>query len=296
MIFMHGNPVPIDLGTLELKPKQMYSLNRGTLVTEEGSVALTKEQEAEVRYKGMKIPSSAYIRAPSIVREAEQATANAFEEKLKTDIAEPTHVESLGKLDISHFAPQPNRPYVKKGRFTSKPVKIKQLKRVTIINRMVIQPCTDRLFAEVLSIIDSLGNKFSTKISFSLGSGKQSFFVNHTRGPLISISEIDIEYARRMTGSTRINAIAAILNHEFAHWAHDSIIRKLDKLNFREIVGSKPLYDMKQHSRSYAWYHEQFAVLVEYGRWGTSIRPLKSLLGIEIVSKYFDLPYLRDYY
>lgn len=107
-------------------------------------------------------------------------------------------------------------------------------------------------------------------------------------GRSVGVIVVNLDSAKRNGGYNSWN-VGQSLTHEVAHYIYSSVMRNTTKAAFNEAC--RPKSGAKINSRAgedgYSFNTEQFAVLAETLVWGSALRKLDCLNGIDQVRKYF---------
>lgn len=154
-----------------------------------------------------------------------------------------------------------------------------------------IVPCTDQEIIDMINeVSEHLGNRMKLNLPYlRWGIGKFTAIISLRRGAgqVLSIcpSELKQHYGR-----VDATILGSAITHEMAHYTFDNVVRESDRRKFRRATSGIRIHSSQMSSSGspYPFYHEQFAMLAEFGVWGSCARGLQTTKGFDICNKYFE--------
>lgn len=185
----------------------------------------------------------------------------------------------------------PNRPVINDW-MTPFPVEIRMTNSVIDTSGGAVRPCTDQRIIELMNeIVPRLGNKIPMKLGYLVwGIGSSTSMITYLgkAKQILCICPAQIE---KIYGRCDVDTLGSAITHEMAHYVMHQIMKNSDIMKFKRQAAGINLHSSQNNASGspYPFYHEQFAMLAEYGVWGTCARGLQSTKGWDIVSKYFNI-------
>lgn len=186
----------------------------------------------------------------------------------------------------------PNRPIIAEWK-TPFPLEIKMTDRVIETGSGGgVRPCTDQRIIDLMSeIMPILGNRVPMQLQFlTWGIGNSTSMITYL-GKAKQILSINPEQIKQIYGRCDVDTLGSAITHEMAHYVMHQIMKNSDLMKFKRQVASINLHSSQNNAAgsTYPFYHEQFAMLCEYGVWNTCARKLQSTRGWDIANKYFNV-------
>lgn len=186
----------------------------------------------------------------------------------------------------------PNRPVIAEWK-TPYPLDIKMTDHVIETSSGgAVVPCTDQRIIDLMSeIMPLLGNRIPMRLSFlTWGIGGSTSMITYL-GKAKQILSINPEQIKQIYGRCDVDTLGSAITHEMAHYVMHQVMKNSDLMKFKRQVAAINLHSSQNNAAgsTYPFYHEQFAMLCEYGVWNTCARKLQSTRGWDIANKYFNV-------
>lgn len=216
--------------------------------------------------------------------------------RIKQALAEWIAQRDLAKADapakVEGQESLPNRPVIAEWK-TPFPLEIKMTDRVIETGSGGgVRPCSDQRIIDLMSeIMPILGNRVPMKLQFlTWGIGSSTSMITYL-GKAKQILSINPEQIKQIYGRCDVDTLGSAITHEMAHYVMRQIMKNSDLMKFKRQVASINLHSSQNNAAgsTYPFYHEQFAMLCEYGVWNTCARKLQSTRGWDIANKYFNV-------
>lgn len=206
-------------------------------------------------------------------------------------IAERDLSKSLAPAKVEGQNSLPNRPVIAEWK-TPFPLDIKMTNVVIETGGGGVRPCTDQRIIDLMSeIMPILGNRVPMKLHFlTWGIGQSTSMITYL-GKAKQILSVNPDQIKQIYGRCDLDTLGSAITHEMAHYVMRQIMKNSDLMRFKREVASINLHSSQNNAAgsTYPFYHEQFAMLCEYGVWNTCARQLQSTRGWEIANKYFNV-------
>ncbi len=185
----------------------------------------------------------------------------------------------------------PNRAVISEW-VTPHPITLRMTSKVISLRDGALRPCTDQRIIDLMNeIVPLIGNRVSMRLDHLVwGIGNSTSMVTYrtTSKQLLTICP---EQIIQIYGRCDLDTLGSAVTHEMAHYVLNQVVKNSDEMKFKREAAGINLHNSQNNASgsTYPFYHEQFAMLAEYGVWNTCARGLQSTKGWEIVNKYFNI-------